>query len=307
MNRRTFLTQATMLASLSSVLPAMPPFLYPASFSISLAQWSLHRTLFSGQLHPLDFPVVARKTYGIEAVEYVNQFFLVSELFVAELKRRADGEGVKNLLIMVDDAGRLGDVDTKLRRNAVERHLVWLDIARALGCHSIRVNARSDGTAEEQTKLMADGLRQLGDEAGLRDLNVIVENHGGFSSHGDWVAHLMRTLGHPHVGTLPDFGNWYPAAEYGGPSPEGLAGPHYDRYKGVEEMMPFARGVSAKSYAFNAEGNETSTDFRRMLRIATGHGFSGYVGIEYEGSVLSEHDGILATKQLLDRIRAELS
>ncbi len=305
MNRRTFLAQTTALAAFAPLMPASmhPP---KPTFSISLAEWSLHRTLFSGQLHPLDFPVVAKRTYGIDAVEYVNQFFLPSELFLAELKRRADGEGVRSLLIMVDDTGRLGDADTKLRRNAVERHLMWLDAARALGCHSIRINARSDGSAEEQTKLMADGLRQLGDEAASRGLNVVVENHGGFSSHGDWVAHLMRTLNHPNVGTLPDFGNWYPADEYGGPSSAGLAGAYYDRYKGVGEMMPFARGVSAKSYAFDAAGEETSTDFGKILRIAVESGFSGHVGIEYEGSAHSEHDGILATKRLLERIRATL-
>ncbi len=305
MNRRTFLAQTTALAALAPLMPASIHPLKPA-FSISLAEWSLHRTLFSGQLHPLDFPVVAKRTYGIDAVEYVNQFFLPSALFVAELKRRADGEGVKNLLIMVDEAGRLGDADTKLRRNAVERHLMWLDIAKALGCHSIRVNARSDGSADEQTKLMADGLRQLGDEAASRGLNVVVENHGGFSSQGDWVASLMRTLNHPNVGTLPDFGNWYPADEYGGPSPAGLAGPYYDRYLGVGEMMPFARGVSAKSYVFDAAGEETSTDFEKILRIAVESGFSGHVGIEFEGGAHSEHDGILATKRLLERVRASL-
>ncbi|MDZ4700070.1 MAG: TIM barrel protein [Rhodothermales bacterium] len=305
MNRRTFLAQTTALAALAPLMPVSTHSIKP-SFSISLAEWSLHRTLFSGALQPLDFPVVARRTYGIDAVEYVNQFFLVSELFVAELKRRADGEGVKNLLIMVDDAGRLGDANPALRQDAINRHRPWLDIAAALGCHSIRINARSEGSAEEQTKLMADGLQRLGDEAATRGLNVIVENHGGFSSQGAWVANLMRTLNHANVGTLPDFGNWYPADEYGGPTPAGKAGPYYDRYQGVDETMPFARGLSAKSYAFDAQGNETSTDFGRMMAIAVKHGFSGHVGIEYEGSAHSEHDGILATKQLLEGVRASM-
>lgn len=274
-------------------------------FKISLAEWSLHRSIFSGSIDSLDFPVVARRTFGIDAVEYVNSFFLPSEMFVRELKSRAEGEGVRGLLIMVDEAGRLGDANSVLRRDAVERHIKWLDFAQILGCKAIRVNARSDGTAEEQLKRMADGLRQLGEEAYARGLNVLVENHGGYSSHGDWVAQLMTTTNHPRVGTLPDFGNWYPDDEYGGPPRvEGEeATSYYDRYKGIEEMMPFAKGVSAKSYAFNEAGLETSIDYERMLKIARDHAFGGYVGIEYEGTAHSEEDGIKATKALLETVR----
>ncbi|MEZ4701415.1 MAG: sugar phosphate isomerase/epimerase family protein [Rhodothermales bacterium] len=278
--------------------PAIQP-----ELRISLAEWSLHRTIFSGALHPLDFPVVARRDFGIDAVEYVNQFFLPSDLFVAELKRRADGEGVQSLLIMVDVCGRLGDADARLQADAVDRHLRWLDVAAALGCYAIRINARSDGSAEEQTQRMTDGLRRLGAEAAGRGLSVLVENHGGFSSHGDWLAGLMTSVDLPNVGTLPDFGNWYPADEYGGPTPVGKAGLYYDRYLGVGEMMPFAlRSVSAKSYAFDEAGNETSIDYARMAGVIAHHGFSGWVGIEYEGTALPETEGIRATKRLLERV-----
>ena len=310
MNRRTFIARTSAVAaSYPFVRSTLTPFVFPSEmpFKISLAEWSLHRSIYSGDIHPLDFPVVARQMFNIDAVEYVNAFFLTSDLFINELKHRADNEGVQNLLIMVDDAGRLGDADEGLRKNAVERHLPWLDAAHVLGCHSIRVNMRSDGSADEQMKLMADGLGQLGELAADRGLNVVVENHGGFSSHGDWMAGLMRMINRPNIGTLPDFGNWYPADEYGGPTPEGKAAPAYDRYKGVDEMMPFAKGVSAKSYAFDASGEETSTDFSRMLKTALKHGFSGHVGIEYEGDQLSEADGIIATKKLLEKVRHELA
>ena len=196
--RRTFLTHSSgLLAALW--LPASrtvavrldeePP------FTISLAEWSLHRAIFRGDLHPLDFPVVAKRTYGIDAVEYVNQFFLRSGEFVKELKRRADGEGVQSLLIMCDDEGRLGDPDESLRKDSVDRPKRWVDYAKALGCHSIRVNARSAGTPEEQMRLMADGLRRLMEYAAPAGINVILENHGGLSSNGEWVAGLMKTVG----------------------------------------------------------------------------------------------------------------
>jgi L-ribulose-5-phosphate 3-epimerase len=307
MDRRAFLTRSSgLVAGLALPMPlaAFAPEQEPP-FRISLAEWSLHRTLFSGAIHPLDFPAVARKTYGIDAVEYVNAFFLRSQAFAKELKRRADGEGVRSLLIMVDDEGRLGDPDASLRKDAVDRHRTWVDTAKLLGCHSIRVNARSAGSPAEQMRLMADGLRRLAEHAAAQEINVIVENHGGLSSDGEWVAGLMKMAGHPRIGTLPDFGNWHQSS-WGGPE-GGARAPAFDRYRGVELMMPFAKGVSAKSYDFDAAGNETSTDFERMLRIVRKHGFGGWVGIEYEGERLDEREGILATKRLLERVRERLA
>jgi sugar phosphate isomerase/epimerase len=306
--RRDFLTHSSGLLAalyLPTSLPAAgrpdddPP------FRISLAEWSLHKALFHGDLDPLDFPVVARRTYGIDAVEYVNQFFLRSGEWVKELKRRADGEGVRSLLIMCDDEGRLGDPDESLRKDAVDRHKRWVDYARTLGCHSIRVNARSAGAPDEQMRLMADGLHRLIEYAAPGGINVILENHGGLSSNGEWVAGLMKAVDNPRVGTLPDFGNWR-QTEWGGPEGGGAA-KEFDRYRGVELMMPYAKGVSAKSYDFDSAGNETSTDYERMLRIVLKHGYHGHLGIEYEGERMSEKEGIVATKRLLERVRGRMA
>jgi L-ribulose-5-phosphate 3-epimerase len=268
-------------------------------FRISLAEWSLHRALEAGALDHLDFPVVARRDYGIEAVEYVNTFFRgkgADEGYLAALKARAADHGVRSLLIMCDGEGALGDPDPAARTQTVENHVKWLDAAAGLGCHSIRVNAQSQGSAAEQHDLVVDGLRRLTELAAPRGLNVIVENHGGLSSNGAWLSGVIRAVDHPRCGTLPDFGNFQL-----GP------GQSYDRYQGVREMMPFAKAVSAKSHAFDAEGNERQTDFRRMVRIVLEAGYHGHLGIEYEGDELSEPDGIRATKALLERVRAELS
>ena len=302
-SRRTFLQSSAAAAaglpllSTHTLMPTSKP--TAAKLTISLAQWSLHRAFFKGYLNPVDFPVIAKQTYGISAVEYVNAFMLASEDYARELKRRGDGEGVQSLLIMVDNAGNLGDPNPALRQDAIDRHTLWLDLAAVLGCHSIRVNARSEGSAEEQMKLMADGLHRLAVRGEERNLNVLIENHGGFSSHGDWVAGLIRATDHPNAGTLPDFGNWNPADAWGAPKP-GVKG--YDRYQGIDEIMPFARGVSAKTYNFDAAGNETLIDYGRMLDIVNQHGFSGYIGIEYEGSSMGEAAGIFATKALLSRL-----
>jgi L-ribulose-5-phosphate 3-epimerase len=267
-------------------------------FRISLAEWSLHRMIFGGRLDHLDFAALARREFGLAAVEYVNQFFKDKARdtgYVGEMKKRADGAGVRSLLIMCDGEGALGDPDEAKRRTAVENHYRWVEAARALGCHSIRVNAASQGSYEEQLRLAADGLRRLTEFAAGHEQNVLVENHGGLSSNGAWLAAVMRKVDHPRCGTLPDFGNFNLG--------EGRV---YDRYQGVGELMPFARAVSAKSNDFDEAGNEVHTDYRRMLRIVMDAGYRGYVGIEYEGSRLSEMDGIRATQRLLERVREEL-
>ena len=267
-------------------------------FSISLAEWSLHRTLNAGDLDNLDFPRTAREDYGLDAVEYVNSFFkdkASDSSYLSELKMRADDNGIRNLLIMCDGEGALGDPDDTARTNAVENHYRWVEAAKFLGCHSIRVNAQSQGTPEEQRALAVDGLRRLTEFAAPFDINVIVENHGGFSSNGAWLSSVISAVEHSRCGTLPDFGNFRIQGDE-----------WYDRYQGMTELMPLAKAVSAKSNVFDEQGNERNIDYERVLRIVLDSGYRGYVGIEYEGSELSEPEGIRATKALLERTRASL-
>lgn len=298
------ISRRAFLESVAAALPAavfLPPLMTRSIgplFSISLAQWSLHRTLYAGELDNLDFPAVTRTEYGLDAVEYVNSFFkdkAEDKGYLRELKQRADDNGVKSLLIMCDGEGAIGDPDPAARTRAVENHYRWVEAARYLGCHSIRVNAQSEGAPEEQRELAADGLRRLVEFAAPREVNVIVENHGGLSSNGEWLASVIRTVDHPRCGTLPDFGNFQVGE-----------GEWYDRYKGVAELMPFAKAVSAKSNDFDESGKERHTDYERMLGIVLAAGYKGYVAIEYEGTELSEPDGIRATKALLERTRAQL-
>lgn len=261
-------------------------------FKISLAQWSFNKRLFGRRgavkLDNLDFAQTARDL-GIEAIEYVNQFFpdkAQDDSYLGEMKKRAADHGVKSVLIMCDGEGNLGDPDEGRRTQAVENHHKWVYAAKFLGCHSIRVNAASRGAREEQGKLVVDGLSRLCDYAAKYDMNVIVENHGGLSSDGAWLLEVMKKVDKPNCGTLPDFGNFY----------------EYDRYQGVEDMMPFAKGVSAKSHDFVENGDEKDIDFYRMMRLVRDAGYNGYVGIEYEGSRLGEEEGVKATKRLLDKI-----
>ena len=276
-----------------------------AMFTISLAQWSLHRQLSAGDLDNLDFALAARERFGIDAIEYVNGFFkdkASDDRYIERMRRRAEDAGVKSLLIMIDGEGRLGDPDTGKRGESVRRHAAWLTPARALGCHSIRVNAQSEGSRIEQGERCADGLRALCEIANGFDLNVIIENHGGLSSDGQWLSDLVRRVDHPRCGTLPDFGNF--CMDW---SRKDDPKAWYDRYKGVRQLMPFAKGVSAKSYDFDETGNETQIDYERMMRIVLNAGYHGHLGVEYEGSRLSEDEGVRATKKLLERVRTKIA
>ena len=302
LHRRDFL-KASVLAGAAATLGVRcsQPAPKPALFKISLAEWSLHKMLFANELDNLDFPKFTKQEFGIDAVEYVNQFFkdkAQDSAYLQELKTRCEGEGVTSVLIMCDGEGQIGHPDADQRVQTVENHKKWVEAAKFLGCHSIRVNAQSAGSYEEQQKLAADGLRQLCEFADGHAINVIVENHGGLSSNGEWLSGVMKMVDHPRVGTLPDFGNFRTSYE-----PEEW----YDRYKGMQELMPFAKSVSAKSHNFDAEGNETASDYFKIMKIVLDAGYRSYVGIEYEGSELSEKDGILATKALLEKIRDELA
>ncbi len=280
-------------------------------FEISLAEWSFHKALFAKEMTNLDFPMKAKKDFGIHIVEYVSVFFdgkQKDKTYLKELLMRCKDNGVKNHLIMVDGMGELATIDDAERNKAVENHKQWVEAAKFLGCKTIRVNAGGKGTAEEMHKAAVDGLGKLAAFAKPYKINVIVENHGGNSSNGKWLSSIMKEIGMKNCGTLPDFGNFCVRRDNKTGSPwEGECAEEYDRYLGVSELMPYAKGVSAKTYDFDDKGNCIETDYNKMMKIVKDAGFRGYVGIEYEGDKISEEEGIRKTKALLERVGAQLS
>ena len=295
--RRNFIKTAS-LAAAAVASPAFASNLLQRKndfFEISLAQWSLHKALFAGKLTNMDFPLKAKRDFGIDIVEYVSVFFQGKEAdksYVNSLKQITKDNGIRNNLIMVDGEGDLGDLDEKKRMKAVENHYKWVETAKVLGCKSIRVNAFGKGTAEEVKAAVVDGLRKLTNFASKSKINVIVENHGSYSSNGKWLAEVMREVNHPFCGTLPDFGNFRISETE-----------KYDLYQGVQDLLPFAKAISAKTFRFDDSGNEPDIDYFRLFDMIRKSGFKGVVGIEWEGNSLSEDEGILATKRLLERVK----
>jgi sugar phosphate isomerase/epimerase len=277
-------------------------------FKISLAEWSLHKALFNKNtsiaefnrpITNLDFPQIAREQFNIEGVEFVNQFFkdkAHDSAYLKDLKTRANDHGVTCVLIMIDGEGDLSAEDQAARLKAVENHKKWVDAAAALGCHSIRVNTGSN-YSPTNTDAAAQGCGPLVEYGEQHKINIICENHGGPSSNPDALGALMKAVNKPRFGTLPDFGN-FPKDRH--------EKYQLDIYDAIARMMPYAKGVSAKSYSFDANGNETTLDFARILKIVTDAGYHGFVGIEYEGSRLTEPDGIRATKRLLESVRGKM-
>ena len=270
-------------------------------FKISLSQWSLHRMLESGQLNHLDFAKFTKEEFGIEAIEYVNLFFKngTNNEYLNEINSRAQDQGVKQLLIMIDGEGDLGNTDDLARKVAVINHYKWVEAAKTLGCHSIRVNAFGKGKEKAVQSAVISGLGALAQYAMPYNINIIVENQGGFSSDGKWLSEVMRQVNLKNCGTLPDFGNFcmerVEGQAWGSPCIK-----EYNQYIGLAELMPFAKGVSAKSRSFDPSCNEANIDYRKMLQIVKGAQYTGYIGIEYDGTDLSEVEGIRKTLDLLN-------
>jgi len=260
-------------------------------FKISLAEWSFHIALGKGVMTNLDFPGIAKRKYNLDAVEYVSSFFkgkAEDNQYLTSLKDSCTKNGVTSLLIMVDGEGNLADTSAAARQKAVENHYKWVKAAKFLGCHSIRVNAAGRGTMGQMQAAAIDGLGKLAEYASGFGINVIVENHGGNSSIGRWLTEIIKAVNRPNIGTLPDLGNFY----------------EYDRYQGVKEMMPFAKGVSGKTHDFDAAGNETVIDYEKMMKIIADSGFKGYIDVEYEGTKLSEDEGVKASIALVQKVIA---
>ncbi|NND16222.1 MAG: TIM barrel protein [Eudoraea sp.] len=305
-SRRIFLGRSAMAASALFLPVGLLPFgceTQNMSLKISLAQWSLHRALQDGNIKADDFPFIAKNEYDIHAVEYVNGFYKdksKDEAYWKDLNRRCTNEGIVSLLIMVDDEGHLGNPNSTERNAAVENHYKWIHAAKQLGCHSIRVNAFGEGSKENIQAALVDGMGQLAEYAASEQINILIENHGLQSSDAKFITGIIKEVDNPFLGTLPDFGNWCLSAEWGSTINNNCTD-SYDPAQGISEFLPYAKGVSAKSYDFDSIGNETIIDYKGLLQLVKNQGFDGYIGIEYEGSRLSEAEGIIATKRLLER------
>ncbi|WP_340199550.1 sugar phosphate isomerase/epimerase family protein [Ascidiimonas sp. W6] len=287
---------------------AIPNTSHASFFKLSLAQWSIHKMILDGGLSPFEFAAKA-KNWGFEGLEYVNHLYskelekntnsaMAMDNLVKELKKRSEDNGLENLIIMIDGQGDFGFPDEASRIQAVENHYKWVDAAAALGCHSIRVNLFGSKDAEVWKAASIDALNRLSEYSVKSNINVLVENHGWLSSNAKLLVEVMQEVNKPNCGTLPDFGNFCLERE-GGERWQAPCVKEYDKYLGVKELMPFAKAVSAKSYDFDENGNETTIDYVKMLQIVKNAGYNGYIGVEYEGSRLNEEMGIIATKDLL--------
>ncbi|MBT2159670.1 sugar phosphate isomerase/epimerase family protein [Zobellia barbeyronii] len=272
-------------------------------FKISLAQWSFHNVLRAGKMDNLDFPIKAR-SLDCEGLEYVNQFFMdkaKDKKYLTEMNNRANSEGVKNVLIMIDQEGQLADTDSKKRLQAIENHRKWIDAAHFLGCHAIRVNLGGGVEKTEANEAAIDSLQKLADFSAGSNINILVENHGGFSSNGTWLANIMKNVERKNCGTLPDFGNFCIKKNKNRECLE-----EYDKYKGIAQILPFAKGVSAKASEFDSAGNEKNIDYLKMMKLVKESGYEGFIGIEFSTSSASEEEGIKMTRDLLIRAGSQV-
>ncbi len=308
-SRREFLRTSVSAPALMAAAGAQGPGRAAAPeplYKISLAEWSINRSLFAGTMQHLDFAKIA-KSVGIDAIEYVNQFFkdkAKDAAYLREMNARARDAQVTQVLIMVDGEGNLGDPDAAQRQASVESHYQWVEAAKTLGAHTIRVNGYSTGTPDEQMKLVADGMRKLVEFADPHGINVVIENHGGLSSNAKWLVQTIKLVNHPRAGTLPDFGNF----RISGPTRENADAKveSYDSYIGVAEMMPLAKGVSVKPRVWDFEGRSSDIDLPRMMKIVVDAGYRGHVGIEY-GPEGRELDGVKDLRQRLETARDQLT
>ena len=295
--------------------------LFPDSdIKIALQCVSLANKIFSGKMSILDFPRLVREDFNIEAAEYWNLPLIEKRNdpnFIKEIINKTSDYGLQNTIMLVDlydlqtkKTKSICDSDKKIRAQAIEEYKEWIDVAKKIGCDSIRVGLWSKGiNAEEVNKISKEGLNKLLEYSSSINISIVIENHGGFSADGSWLVNLIKSINNPHLGTLPDFGTSNFCVERSQLSQNvfdysGKCVNQYDKYKGVEEMLPFAKGISAKSINFDKNGEEVNTDFGRMISLIKSYNFKGFMSIEYEGAFsgyLDNHDGILATKKLIEK------
>ena len=297
-----------------------------SKMDIGLQMYSFAPLIMQGKFDLLGFPDLVKNTYGINGAEYWSIPFMGRENdrdFLNDLKRRSDDNGVDNLIILVDDIDiktmqsgpSLASSNKNDRDTAIDYHKKWVDVAKNIGCHSIRINLRSE--EENDQKILENSSESISKliEFSKQDIiSIVIENHGGITGDADWLVSLMKNVDSKHLGTLPDFGTYNFCIKRGNLNFQSLSEnceDQYDKYLGVKKLMPYAKGVSAKSHEFDKDGEELSTNYSRMIKIISESNYKGYITIEYEGAMkgmfggegtyLSPHEGILATKKLINK------
>ena len=297
-----------------------------SNLDIGLQMYSFAPLIMQGKFDLLGFPDLVKNTYGINGAEYWSIPFMGRENdkdFLNDLKRRSDDIGVDNLIILVDDIDiktmqsgpSLASSNKNDRDTAIDYHKKWVDVAKNIGCHSIRINLRSE--EENDQKILensSESISRLIEFSKQDNISIVIENHGGITGDADWLVSLMKNVDSKHLGTLPDFGTYNFCIKRGNLNFQSLSEnceDQYDKYLGVKKLMPYAKGVSAKSHEFDKDGEELSTNYSRMIKIISESNYKGYITIEYEGAMmgmfggegtyLNPHEGILATKKLINK------
>ena len=328
--RRNFI-QTTIAASLG--IPLMgsnlisDSLLNDQNIKISLQCYSFASSLFTKKMNIIDFPKIVREDFNIDAAEYWNRPMVEKRRdsnFIRELNKRTNDYGLENTFMLVDlinfqtgESKSLCSRDKIERNFAIEEHKEWIEFSKAIGCKGIRVNLWSDNMTRSEVKSISqDSLGELLEFSNKINMSIVIENHGGYTSDAKWLIDLIKSINHPKLGTLPDFGTRNFCIKRAPKTESGIFGSQcvdqYDKYKGVKEMLPYAKGISAKSHTFNNDGEEMSTDYKKMINLIKASGFNDYIAIEYEGAImalyakgnskfLSSHEGILATKKLIEK------
>ena len=329
-NRRKFIKNIIKnTAAVSLVSPLLNNDLFANYLSkkikISLQCFSFASEFYTGKFDLSNFSKIIRETYNLDGAEYWSIPFMGKEKnssFLSELKQKSNDYGVKNTIILVDlldmetmkQGNSLASVNKKERNQAVEDHKPWIDAAKSIGCDSIRINLWSDASKDEVMKVSIESISKLLEYCSDKNISIVIENHGGYTGDAKWLVNLIKKINNKNLGTLPDFGTLNFCVKRDVSDSEIFSSKclnQYDKYLGVKELLPYAKGISAKSTQFDLKGNETDTNFKKMIRLIKKSNFEGYMSIEYEGAIrdtfsqqnnhLSTHDGILATKKLIEK------
>jgi len=276
-----------------------------SEFKVSIAPWSLTRKPYGENdpdgIHFLDYPLVAREL-GFEAIEHDNLHYpgdLPNDKHLAKMKQRTEEAGVTNTLILCGALGDIADSRKSRRKKANFNYERWIEAAQFLGCHQVRVvcSDHIDIDWDEKMKLTVEAVSKLADFAQGHSIELLIENHNGYTSNPNWLVEMIQKVNRPNCGILGDFTEWRIEQ-----NPDVL---YPDPYKGYEILAPYVKSVGAKSTTFDVLGNELVTDYPRMFEILNKVGYQGYIAVEYFGNDLPRRKGTTMTKELVERIIAK--
>ncbi len=294
-DRRSFLSKATLAAGSAAALTAIPAQVAQAAEPLAAPQNKIKNRIgvstysfwqFNGKRVPIIDCIDQAAEMGFDGVEILHvQMSDESNSNLQKIKQHAFRSGI-DLMGFSTHQGFVSPDKEKRQRN-IDHTIRTIELAYRLGIPTIRLNTGRWGTTRSFNELMKnrgieprlegysdndaygwvnDSIEKLLWKAEQCGVVLGLENHWGLGLTPEGLLRIHREIKSPWLQFTVDTGNFLE-----------------DPYERLDMIAPHCVLVQAKTYFGGGKWYTLDLDYGRIAKIFQKHNYKGYVSLEFEG------------------------